>query len=271
MRKTVLLALAIAAVAFADTTYVVIGTPDRANVVPFWGQTYDAFRLQWLYYAAEIGQPGRIVSVGVRATSSEVGRYNNLRLLLCHTNISQLTTDFAANYAGNAPTLCFAADTIVGAPQNEWFTLPADFEYDNTKNLIVEFRWRGDEGVNVPLYRREVQHDRRRLFAYDDSAAQGFVDSVPGNHIRLGFVSTSLAEPVQYVEPGRRVSGTVVVRGTLELAPGSGSCGSVLLDAGGRRVMQLCPGRNDLARLPAGVYFYRGSDAALVRRVLLLR
>ena len=44
-----------------------------------------------------------------------------------------------------------------------------------------------------------------------------------------------------------------VVRGRLILQ-------FALLDASGRRVLQLRPGANDLSRLPAGVYFVRQSD-----------
>ncbi len=274
MKQTLVLCLlAAATAAVADTSYVVVGTPDRSNVVPFWGQTYDAFRLQWLYYASDIGQPGRIVSVGLRAASSATGPYNNVRLLLCHTNTNQLANDFAANYAGNTPVECFAADTVVGAPANEWFTLPADFQYDNAKNLIVEIRWRGDGGVSVPLYRREVQHDRRRLFAYDDSATSGFADTVPGNHIRFGFVTTSLAEPVLYVEPAAPSPAASVVRNVLYLPVSSFELrhSSFLLDASGRRILVLRPGTNDLSGLAPGVYFLRENASAPPRRVLLVR
>jgi YVTN family beta-propeller protein len=58
--------------------------------------------------------------------------------------------------------------------------------------------------------------------------------------------------------PARSV-GATVVRGALDL-PASGvmrQASSVLLDAAGRRVAGLRPGRNDLSRLSPGVYFVR--------------
>jgi hypothetical protein len=285
VKPVVLLCLLLCAAAFADTTYVVVGTPDRSNAVPFWGQTYDAFRLQWLYYSSDLTRSGRIVSVGVSAGSAASANYYNVRLLLCHTNLAQLTTAFADNYAGNTPVEVFSADTLlVGAPTNEWITFPAGFDYDNAKNLIVEVRWRGDDGVNVPLYRRNVTHDYRRVFTYDDTAPSGFADTVPGNHIRFGFVTTSLAEPVQYVEPGfAPARTTIVARGVLNLpgalghdpnCPGAiGSCPAALVDASGRRALDLRPGPNDVSHLAPGVYYVSpagGGDRRVTARVLVV-
>jgi hypothetical protein len=63
-----------------------------------------------------------------------------------------------------------------------------------------------------------------------------------------------------------------IVRGQLIL-PGSafGVRSSELLDASGRRVLELRPGTNDLSRLPAGVYFIRATETDRTHRVLLLR
>ncbi|MFO7649834.1 MAG: hypothetical protein R6X13_00635, partial [bacterium] len=218
MKQVLVLCLLVAATAAkADTSYVVVGAPDRLNAVPFWGQTYDAFRCQWLYYAADIGRSGRIVSVGVWGAPDAPATFYNARYLFCHTNVTQLSNQFAANYAGNTPTEVFAADTLVvgDGPPADWFTVPADFDYDNAKNLIVEIRWRGDAGLTANLYRRNVTHDYRRCFAYDDTAPSGFADTVPGNHIRFGFVTTSLAEPVQYVVPAAPSPAASVVRNVL--------------------------------------------------------
>jgi DNA-binding beta-propeller fold protein YncE len=73
-------------------------------------------------------------------------------------------------------------------------------------------------------------------------------------------------------EPPVRSVGATVVRGVLDL-PASGvehQASSVLLDAAGRRVAELRPGRNDVGRLSPGVYFVR-TAAEPVRRVVVVR
>jgi hypothetical protein len=74
--------------------------------------------------------------------------------------------------------------------------------------------------------------------------------------------------------PGARVP--AVVRGSLRLPPGPGSpARRSLLDASGRRVLELRPGPNDVRRLAPGVYFVRasgaGSDVSGVTRVVVTR
>lgn len=56
--------------------------------------------------------------------------------------------------------------------------------------------------------------------------------------------------------PGVRGTGATIVRGALRLPIDKGRVSSVgLLDAGGRLVMELVPGANDVRRLSPGVYF----------------
>ncbi|MFO7650442.1 MAG: hypothetical protein R6X13_03750, partial [bacterium] len=126
--------------------------------------------------------------------------------------------------------------------------------------------------------RRNVTHDYRRCFAYDDTAPSGFADTVPGNHIRFGFVTTSLAEPVQYVVPAAPSPAASVVRNVLNLPVSSFVIrNSSLVDAAGRRVLDLRPGPNDVSRLAPGVYFICPSSSAdgrkppAVSRLLLVR
>jgi hypothetical protein len=73
----------------------------------------------------------------------------------------------------------------------------------------------------------------------------------------------------------RRVpnSGPTIVRGVLVLpAPRHRVAASpCLLDACGRRVLDLRPGANDISRLAAGVYFVRAAPGQTTRRVVLTR
>lgn len=69
-------------------------------------------------------------------------------------------------------------------------------------------------------------------------------------------------EETEMAEWGNRKAGAVFVRGTLFLpaAPGAGRVS--LFDTGGREVMALSPGPNDLSRLAPGVYLLRGGVRA---------
>jgi len=60
----------------------------------------------------------------------------------------------------------------------------------------------------------------------------------------------------------RATSGPTVVRGVISLPSPIANLQSpsVLLDAAGRKVMELVPGPNDVSRLAPGVYFVRGGD-----------
>ena len=68
-----------------------------------------------------------------------------------------------------------------------------------------------------------------------------------------------------------------VIRGVLLLAerPSSSPSASYLLDIGGRQVMALKPGANDVSRLAPGVYFVREAQAQAqaqaVRKVVIQR
>jgi len=64
---------------------------------------------------------------------------------------------------------------------------------------------------------------------------------------------------------------TTIVRGTLSLRTtmSDSRSGAALLDAAGRKVMELVPGRNDVSGLESGVYFVRIARTA--RKVLLVR
>lgn len=69
--------------------------------------------------------------------------------------------------------------------------------------------------------------------------------------------------------------GVTVVHGVLRLETGAGSSSSpstsCLLDAAGRKVLDLKPGANDVSRLAPGVYFIREAKAQAIRKVVVTR
>ena len=74
-------------------------------------------------------------------------KFYKLELRMCHTSRATLTDNFVNNYDGHTPTLVATADPFkVNAELDKWFglDLSPQFNYDNSKNLIVEIRWQNE-------------------------------------------------------------------------------------------------------------------------------
>ena len=96
-------ALLVPAAAFADTTWVAVGSPANLNSIPFWGGSYDGYRCQWLYFQSEINQAGDIVALGLYSSSDAPAKYYHVTVSCCHTPLTDLTTTFSDNYSGRSP------------------------------------------------------------------------------------------------------------------------------------------------------------------------
>ncbi|MEO0161723.1 MAG: hypothetical protein ABIL39_09865 [candidate division WOR-3 bacterium] len=185
MKKLLILIPVFFIAARADTTVVIIGTPYVGNSIPFWGNSYDACRFQVLFLQQEINTSGKIISFAFQPTSNAVGVYNNFRFYFCHTTVSQLSTVFDDNYAGNTPQLQFESPSFtVGGAANNWLEWPVDFQYDNSSNLLVEIRWNGDNGVAVPMWRTDEAIPRRVYNMISDSASAGTTQR-GSNYVKL--------------------------------------------------------------------------------------
>jgi len=80
------------------------------------------------------------------------GIFYDYRLLACHTSLSELTDTYATNYDGNEPDTVTSTSMLeLGWVNNQWGRLPFDtpFEYNGQDNLLLEFRWNGDDGRAV--------------------------------------------------------------------------------------------------------------------------
>jgi hypothetical protein len=80
------------------------------------------------------------------------GIFLNAGVYACHTEVAELDSACEENYAGNKPFSLMARDTLNlqwknGAWQGLRFDRP--FSYNGTDNLILEFRWLGDNGGSV--------------------------------------------------------------------------------------------------------------------------
>ncbi len=87
----------------------------------------------------------------------------------------------------------------------------------------------------------------------------------------LGLEWVDVTEGTRPQATGFRPQATVI-RGVLDLPRSLGpSIPSCLLDITGRKVLDLKPGANNAGRLAPGVYFVRGDDADVPRRVVKVR
>ncbi|UCG42875.1 MAG: hypothetical protein JSU73_13615 [candidate division WOR-3 bacterium] len=80
------------------------------------------------------------------------GIFYDYRLLACHTSLSELTDTYAANYDGSEPDTVTSTGILeLSWVNNQWGRLPFDtpFEYNGLDNLLLEFRWNGDDGRAV--------------------------------------------------------------------------------------------------------------------------
>jgi hypothetical protein len=80
------------------------------------------------------------------------GIFLNGRVYACHTTVTELDSVYEANYAGNTPKAVMTRDTLFLRWKNgDWQGLGFDspFDYNGTDNLILEFRWQGDNDSSV--------------------------------------------------------------------------------------------------------------------------
>jgi hypothetical protein len=158
-----------------DTTEVIIGVQATGNYIPFWGNSYDACRFMTLYLQSEIGIAGEIVTLSFMPSGSNTGTFDNVRVNLCHTSVTQLSTTFDDNYTGNTPVQVMNEPSlVVGNAGNVWMDWDVSFAYNNTDNLLIEILWNGDNGVGVPIW-RTTESVPRRLYAWNDMASVGTV------------------------------------------------------------------------------------------------
>lgn len=273
-----------------DTTEIVIGTPAANNVIPFWGQSYDACRFQVLFLQSEINTLGDIVEFAFMPGGNTVTTYNNVRVEFCHTSVTQLSSVFDNNYAGNTPVEVINEPTMsIGGPANQWMPWNVTFSYNNADNLLVEIKWNGDSGQNVGLL-RTGEAVPRRVYAWDDNASSGTLQNT-GNYVRLKIVTVGIEEnPSQGLKTAlgqnlpnpfhglTRISYTVERSTPTKLT---------IYDASGRQIRTLIDrvvesgihttvwdGRDENGRsVRSGVYFYRFESGSTVqtKKMICLR
>jgi hypothetical protein len=93
-------------------------------------------------------QAASITSMGYNAApgSDAAGPYENVTILMGHTDLDDLTGTFDDNWSTSG-TQVFSSPLVQlsGIVSGEWFHFPLDdaFEYDGTSNLLIELVWNG--------------------------------------------------------------------------------------------------------------------------------
>jgi hypothetical protein len=204
------------------------------------------------------------------------GIFYNAQILCCPTTVPELDSNFATNYAGNTPVEAMSANPLTLNWLNDtWHGLAFDspYDYDGTTNLIIEYRWSGDD--NNSVYDRGFYTTGNRACNASSATAP---TGVPRNYMprcRIFYSTVGLAEPASgssfefrnsFVSPNP-------TRGRVRVSvpPFSIHHSSfiTLSDASGRAV--LCRPfvtRNssfdiDLGSLPSGLYFLRCGSLSL--------
>jgi hypothetical protein len=120
------------------------------------------------------------------ASAATDAQFFDLELKLCPTPLDELTDRYEDNYGGNTPVLVAEADPLaVTVDADEWFAVPdmTPYYYDGVDNLLVEIRWRVDNGKEVDCW--SWASDRvRYLTSYGYDAEEG-TTSVKANRLRL--------------------------------------------------------------------------------------
>ncbi len=202
MKKAVIIMVAtltftaFATQAFASGKTIDLGTRAAMNYIPWWGSSYNACRFQCLWLKSEINYAGYINEIWWdRGTYTTSGSYSNVRAWLCHTTKTQVEATFNNNYTTFTPVqVKNATSWTLGGPG--WYNFDIDpnkFNYNNSNNLLLEVRWRGDSGVGHPCGRTSQSY-RRVYNMTDDSATTGSVQNT-GQVIRLVMDSMTGLEP----------------------------------------------------------------------------
>jgi len=220
------------------------------------------------------------------------GTFHNARIFACHTSVSELESTFVNNYAGNTPVAALALDSLVLRWQNDqWQSLVFNypFAYNGSDNLILEYRWQGDDGNSA--YDRGFYTTGNRAC---DARSSTIPKGTPRNYMprmRLFYAVTGIG--VGSVELPRVQSGIQAFpnpfrdRVTISIASAAGrqSREISICDALGRQVWQqrLTARSRTLAvewdgratngtRLPPGVYLATtDANPRIAERIRLTR
>jgi hypothetical protein len=192
------LAVAFSTAALADEV-LIVNSQSSSNYSPWWGSSYDALRFMVLWEKTEIGATagGYINKIEFNRSSTTSATFNNVRVYLGHSKHTALETTFDNNYDTFSPIQVLNASSLtVSGTTGQWWDMGIDtnkFNYDNTNNLIMEIRWRGDNGSSALCYRGSGT--AKRMWATNNDMATTGSVFAQGQYIRLTIINSTGVSP----------------------------------------------------------------------------
>lgn len=185
-------ALILAAVTVAGAgVHLVGGSYTGGNTIPFWA-TYGGMRWQTIWDKSNLVEAGPVSKVEFithpTVPINTTNTFNTCKILLCHTTLTHVTSNYTSNYSGQTPVTVFSGTKVIPAtPVSTWVTIvePTNFTYNPTYNLLIEVSW-----VSATGYRCDFQVNSRgshgRIYSNNPTATTG---SVTNNYDQLGRVT----------------------------------------------------------------------------------
>ena len=169
---------------------VILGDSSDFRSPPFYyNLEEDFYRYQVLYLGSEIDSQGRITRISIMSPVEILqGGYHSFALYLVAVDADTVVANFEDNYGGANPMLALHSQSITyPEAKDTWFDfdLSSGFDYNPTKNLLVEFYWKGSTGVTVPSWGFATAQPRSNGSQFEDA-----VEGAPDNwtlYVKLGF------------------------------------------------------------------------------------
>jgi len=199
---TMALVMAASPLAFATGKQVICYTASGGNTYPFYGASQYGGRFQQLIYEAVINYAGKINEVEwfkYAGSAPDGATYKNVKVYLCHTDRTGLSTTFEENYKGT-PVLVASHASLFIPPATNWFPLKltTPFTYNDTDNLLVEIQWSDAVyGTSCSIYTGVAGTGARRCYAWGpepSTLATGSADTVT-YYTRLSFGAYTAVTP----------------------------------------------------------------------------
>ena len=108
--------------------------------------------------ASEMDGAGIITDIAYDIESvlgSGDAEFYGFEMWLCHTGLSELGSNFEANYDGNTALIVATGNPITLPNESDvWLSIPdlSSFSYNGTDNLIIETKWSSSNSISFECY-----------------------------------------------------------------------------------------------------------------------
>jgi hypothetical protein len=156
-------------------------------------------RFQTMWRQSEIAEAGGISLIEFQMYAGYTGAggtFNGCKILLCHTNVSAITSAFASNYGTGTPVAVFDGTYVLASyPGGTWVKIvaPTNFTYNNTDNLLFEVSWTGYTAGGTNYMYCDSSGGPGRIYASSATATTGTVQAGywQKGRITVGFVGVA--------------------------------------------------------------------------------